>query len=40
MNNGEKFSGNFWDDVAEGPGIYYTSDNKEISGVWKKNMLV
>lgn len=40
MSNGEKFEGNFINDLAEGRGKYSTLDWKDVEGIWRNGCLI
>ena len=40
LTNGEKYAGNFIDDLISGYGTYYKMDGSSISGYWDDNILL
>jgi len=40
FTNGDKFYGEFRNDLIEGRGSYYRTDNTVIAGMWQDNCLV
>ena len=40
LSNGERYEGDFKNDMVDGKGIFYTLDNKKILGEWEANRLV
>jgi len=38
--NGERFSGTFVDDRAEGEGTFFKNTGEIIQGIWRENILI